>query len=138
MKSDAGGGVGVQGIKVKAHSSNQNKHVGGATKVYVPIRSRKTRKFNFSTSSNSVYMTIYSASGRKICKNQEINESSNYIITRDGCSLVAKKETKRIDTGGHDHISTDDDSDGFDAQESGDDVPFDPAKKFTNNESGCW
>ena len=94
VQSEAGDGVGVYGIEFNANSSFQYKHVAGATRGYSQIQSGNTLKFRLSTSSNSVYMTVISESGRIICKNHEISKSCNYIINRRGGLLDAKKKEK--------------------------------------------
>ena len=111
VKGETGGGLDVHGVGVNAHKAQEVQHVHGATRGYTQIQRGNTLEFELSTSSNSVYLTIMSDSGSKICKNHEISKSRNYIINKRGALLDAKKKEKWIDTNGRDHVVSDDDTD---------------------------
>ena len=112
VQGETGGGFGVQGIQVTGHTTGQYKYLHGATRGFSQIQIGNTLEFELSTSSNSVYMTVFKE--RKppqhhICKNHEITRNRNYIINRDGALLDAKKNKQWIDTTGRYHIVTKDD-----------------------------
>ena len=89
--------------------------VQGTTGGCTEIQKGNTLKFELRPSSKNVYMTVYSETknGRTICKNYEIDTSSNYIINRRGSLSYAKKNQKWIDTDGCNHMVTYDDEDGL-------------------------
>jgi hypothetical protein len=132
VQGATGGSVDVHGVGVNTHKAEQVQHVAGATPGYSQIQIGNTSEFELSISSNSVYMTILSETGRTIYKNHEIGRSRNYIINRHDALLNAKKNQKWIDTNGRNHMVTYDDEDGLNKKECSDYNDFRLETDFTS------
>ena len=81
-----------------------------ARRGYSQIQEGNTLQFKSRTSSNSVYMTVFSDSCGIICTNHEITEDANYIITKRNALVEGKKRNMWIDTNGRDHMVAYDDA----------------------------
>ena len=120
VNEQRGANIGVPGVVVVgAQKANQYQHESGASRGYTQIQSGNTLRFEASTSSNSVYMTIVSETEQQICKNHEISNNRNYIIDCNDGLLEAKQKDVWTDTNGRNHLpSYDDESDSEDDDES--------------------